>query len=166
VALVIRETTAADLPDLEALWADGEVMRYVGFPEGIHHGEDDLRHWLERLQASPDCRHFVVHDDEVGFCGELFYRIHERGRVELDVKLRPAARGRGVATEALSRLVDHVFATVPEAELVYVEPVPENVAAHRLYARCGLEPGERPADLPPGPSFWSRAKKMPPPTNP
>lgn len=158
MGLVIRETTAADLPDLGALWADGEVMRYVGFPEGLHHSEDELRRWHERLEASRECRHFVVRDDEVGFCGELFYRVHEHGRVELDVKLRPAARGRGIATAGLTWLIDLVFDTVPGAELVYVEPHPDNVKAHRLYARCGLEPVE--------PPHWVRAKKMPPPTNP
>lgn len=166
MALAIRETTDGDLPELAALWGDGEVMRHVGHPQGLHVDEAWMRRWLQRLRGSSTSRHFVVRDDEVGFCGELFYRLHPRGRVELDVKLRPAAQGRGIGTEALTWLIERVFADVPEAELVWVEPVPENERAKRLYARCGLRPAPRPADLGPGPSYWMRAKKMPPPTNP
>lgn len=152
---VVRETREDDLPDLARLWADGEVMRFVGFPQGLHYDEAELREWFGAIRLDPARRHFVFRADGVGFCGELFYRLDASGRVELDVKLVPAAQGRGLATAGLRWLVDRVFSTVPTARLVWTEPVAENARALSLYARCGLAPAPRPADLGDGPSFWA-----------
>lgn len=153
--LTIRSTTRADLADLAALWGDGEVMRWVGFPEGLRYDEPELERWLAAIVASPDRRHFVIRDAEE-FCGELFYAVErDTGRAALDVKLVPAAQGRGIATAALSWLIDVVFEAEPEVDAVWTEPWPENEPAQRLYARCGLEPKPRPGDLQPGPSFWA-----------
>ncbi|HSG13207.1 MAG TPA: GNAT family N-acetyltransferase [Gaiellaceae bacterium] len=162
--LTIRHTTEADLADVARLWADPEVMRWVGYPGGLRLTDEELRRWLAWAEESPDRRHFVVSDDEIGFCGELFSAVDRgTGRAALDVKLLPAARGRGVATAALRWLVDLVFESEPDVELVWTEPWPENEAAMRLYARCGLRPGPRPGDLAPGPSFWARARADPEP---
>lgn len=157
--LTIRQTTEADLADLGRLWADGEVMRWVGFPGGLHYDEEELGRWLAWVGESPDRRHFVVVDDEVGFCGELFSDVdREAKRAALDIKLLPTARGRGIATAALAWLVDLVFESEPDVDLVWTEPWPENEAAQRLYARCGLRPRARPGDLRPGPSFWALSR--------
>ena len=157
--LTVRQTTAADLDDVGRLWANGEVMRWVGFPDGLHYDEEELRRWLAWVGESPDRRHFIVLDDEVGFCGEVFSDVdREARRAALDVKLLPAARGRGIATAALAWLVDLVFESEPDVELVWTEPWPENEAAQRLYARCGLSSRARPEDLRPGPSFWALAR--------
>lgn len=134
-------------------------MRWVGFPGGLHYNEGELRRWLAWVGESPDRRHFVVRNDEVGFCGELFSDVdREARRAALDVKLLPAARGRGYASAGLAWLVDLVFGSEPDVELVWTEPWPENEAAQRLYARCGLRPRPRPEDLRPGPSFWARSR--------
>ena len=31
----MKETTARELPLVQRLWADGDVMRFVGFPDGL-----------------------------------------------------------------------------------------------------------------------------------
>ena len=31
----IKETTAEDIKNIQRLWADGDVMRFVGFPDGL-----------------------------------------------------------------------------------------------------------------------------------
>ena len=31
----VKETTKADIPNVQRLWADGDVMKYVGFPDGL-----------------------------------------------------------------------------------------------------------------------------------
>lgn len=157
--LTIRATTAGDLADLAALWANGDVMWWVCYPDGLHYDEPGLEEWLRGIEASAVRHHFVIHDEGIGFCGELFYEVdHDTGRAALDVKLVPAAQGRGIATAALSWLVDLVFEREPEVDVVWTEPWPENEAARRLYARCGLRPRERPADLAPGPSYWERPR--------
>ncbi|NLC94884.1 MAG: hypothetical protein GX676_04250 [Bacilli bacterium] len=33
--IMIKETTEEDLDNIMTLWNNGEVMKYVGFPEGL-----------------------------------------------------------------------------------------------------------------------------------
>ena len=161
VRLHIRETTLDDLADLGRLWNDGHVMQWVGFPEGLGLEHDGLRDWFERLQSSGREHHFLIHEPDFGFCGELFYRIdsHHR-RAELDVKLVPEAQGRGIATTGLSWLIQRIFTREPEVDAVWTEPVPDNAPSRALYARCGLAEIVRPDDLPPGPSYWEKRRRV------
>lgn len=32
----VKETTVEDIHNVQQLWADGDVMRFVGFPDGLH----------------------------------------------------------------------------------------------------------------------------------
>lgn len=144
------------------LWNDGRVMAWVGFPEGLGHTADDMAAWWDRLSADASRHHFVIEADGIGFCGEAFFAVDEaRRRAGLDIKLRPEAQGRGIATLALGMLIERAFAADPAVEGVWTEPSSENRAARRLYERCGLAPAERPADLPPGPSYWELRRSSP-----
>lgn len=153
--VTIRTTVEDDLPDLMTLWNDGEVMKWVEFPNGLGYDFDQLRNWFRQLQANPNRHHFVVHVEGIGFCGEVYYKTDKvHRRASLDIKIIPKAQGRGIATVALTMLIDHVFESEPEIEAVWTQPSEENFAARRLYARCGLRPKPRPADLEQGPSYW------------
>ena len=59
-AVRVRPTTEADLPDLVALWNDGRVMRWVGFPDGLGSDLEQARGWWERTDADPDRHHGPV----------------------------------------------------------------------------------------------------------
>ncbi len=151
-----RSTERGDGEDLIGLWNDGRVMEWVGFPEGLGYTQGMFETWLEAVEGDSNRYHFVVHSDEVGFCGELYYDLGRGGRrASLDIKFQPQAQGRGLAVEALRGLIRLVFETEAEVEAVWTEPRPENQSAQRLYERCGLKPGDRPADLPPGTSYWA-----------
>lgn len=144
--LEIRETTLEDLKNVQRLWADGEVMRFVGFPEGLHETDEDLRAWIERLSAArPRVNHWSVYEDGV-YCGETNYSIDEQTRsASLDVKLFAAARGRGIATKALTHAIREAFRN--GAETVWVDPAPENARAIALYRRLGFTQKDMPAHV-------------------
>jgi len=151
----IRPTGPEDLPDLMALWNDGEVMRWVGYPEGLGYDAADATAWWRAVSGDPDSHHFVIRRGEGGFCGEAYYRVERSARrAALDIKLCTRAQGRGIATTALGMLIGRVFAAEPDVDAVWVEPSPANLAARRLYERCGLQPRPRPEDLPAGESYW------------
>jgi RimJ/RimL family protein N-acetyltransferase len=157
--LLLRLTTSADLPDLLRLWNDGHVMRWVGFPEGLGYDQIKIESWFERLRADPCRHHFVVHTPEIGFCGEAHYAADPAtNRAGLDIKLLPATQGQGIALDALTTLISHIFKTEPDIHAVWTEPSDENLAARRLYIRCGLQPRPRPADLGPGESYWELSR--------
>ncbi len=157
--VTVRATACKDLLLLMGLWNDGRVMRWVGQPGGLGYGADDVFDWFQKLQSDPSRHHFVVHAEGIGFCGELYYAVDsEHRRAGLDIKFRPEAQGRGLATEALSWLIKHVFETESNVDIVWTEPSDANNAARGLDERCGLQPRPRPADLWPAESFWALSR--------
>jgi RimJ/RimL family protein N-acetyltransferase len=159
--VMIRTTARDDLPALTGLWNDGRVMRWVGFPEGLGYDADRIARWFEQLQSDPHRHHFCVYSPGIGFCGEVYYSVDKaHHRASLDIKFRPEAQGRGLATDALKALIRHVFETESDAHTVWTEPSAENSAAQKLYARCGLGPQTRPADLWEAETFWSLARDL------
>ncbi len=158
--VVIRTTIREDLVDLMALWNDGRVMQWVGFPAGLGYDADKIKKWFDRLQSQERHHHFIVRTDDIGFCGEVYYDVDmEHRRAGLDIKFRPEAQGQGLATDALKALIRHVFETEKEVEVVWTEPREENSASRKLYARCGLEPVPRPSDLEPFESYWALSRE-------
>ena len=153
--ITIRRTREDDLSDVLALWNDGRVMRWVGFPDGLGYDLKKMRGWFDKLQSDSAVNHFVVHTEYLGFCGEVFYAVDEvHARAGLDIKFIPAAQGQGLATDALKTLIRMVFESEPDIDAVWTEPAPENVAACKLYDRCGLSAKPRPSDMEQGPSYW------------
>ena len=60
----IRETTRADLGNILKLWNDGEVMRYVGFPDGLGVDLPYLDRWLKWIESGrPLINHYSVYAD-------------------------------------------------------------------------------------------------------
>ena len=137
--ITIKETTETDLANVRRLWADGDVMKFVGFPEGLHETEESMRKWFARIVSNrPRVNHFSVFDNE-DYCGEAFYQIDPQhgNSAALDIKLFPFARGKGIATAALSHAIEQAFQN--GAEGVWVDPNPQNLKAIALYERLGFE---------------------------
>lgn len=152
--IVLVPTRERDLDDLRRLWNDGRVMRWVGYPAGLGYDDAAVQAWFEWLEREPECHHFVIRAEGLGFCGEAYYAYDvAHRRAALDIKLVPEAQGRGVATAALTSLVSLVFRVEPGVDAVWVEPSPRNRAARRLYRRVGLKPRRRPAELGQG-TYW------------
>ena len=150
----IHLTGTGDLENVQKLWANPEVMRYVGFPEGLHETIEHLRgEWLPWVQKPPRRQHYSVYAQGVGYCGESFYNVDETGLACMDIKLLPGARGKGIAYAALSYALEQAF-HVGKAERAYVDPNPENRKALALYASLGFLPAQRPAHLEPWDSTY------------
>jgi RimJ/RimL family protein N-acetyltransferase len=143
------------LNDLLRLWNDGQVMQWVGFPDGKGYDWEQINSWFARVESDPDRHHFVFHTREIDFCGEVYYALDRKHkRASLDIKLLPEAWGGGLATDALKTLIDRVFDVEESVNYVWTEPSKANLAARRLYERCGLRSAERPPELNSGESFW------------
>lgn len=144
--LTIKETAKVDLANVMSLWNDGEVMHFVGFPDGLGMSMDKMERWLEWAINKPARCHYSIYHDELGYCGETFYSVDEHGLAALDIKLLPKARGKGIAREALSFAIEQAFGP-GQAKSVYVEPHVNNKNAWRLYERLGFLPKPRPEHL-------------------
>ena len=82
--------------------------------------------------------HLVIADRVTdGYLGEMMLALSEHQVGELGCCLAPAARGRGIATEALVALTDWAFAELGLGR-VQVFVAPENVPALTLAERTGF----------------------------
>lgn len=137
--VTIRETTENDLSDVQRLWADGNVMKFVGFPDGLQETDEAIARWYQWIvSARPRINHYSVFYNGV-YCGESFYAIdpdHSNATM-LDIKLFSFARGKGIATQALSYAIEQAFQN--GASTVWVDPNPANAKALALYTRLGFE---------------------------
>ena len=139
----IRKTTELDVKNVQRLWADGDVMRFVGFPEGLHETDEAMQEWIGNVIAHrPNTNHYSIYEDGE-YCGETGYGIDkEQESAWLDIKLFRFARGRGIATKALLYAMEEAFRN--GAKTVWVDPDPENAKAIALYERLGFVQKEMP----------------------
>lgn len=143
----IRETRTEDLKNVQRLWADGDVMCFVGYPNGLHETDDAMQKWIRWIKSSrPSVNHYSIFEDGT-YCGEAFYEIDKShdNSAAMDIKLFDFARGRGIATKALSYAVNEAFKN--GAKNVWVDPVPEKIKAIKLYERLGFTRKNKPAHL-------------------
>ena len=133
----IREATVEDVKNVQRLWADGDVMKYIGFPEGLSETEENIREMIRRTAASRPQRNYYAIFEDGTYCGETSYDIdRDTESASLDIKLFKYARGRGIATKALSFAMAEAFEN--GAKAVWVDPDPENTKAIALYERLGF----------------------------
>ncbi len=142
----IRETSKEDIPHIVRLWNDGDVMRHVGFPEGLGVTEETLiENWLPVVNADAKRKHYSLYHDEIGYCGEAHYRVDPGGNAALDIKLFKKARGKGIAYQGLKHAVGHAFSE-GNAKMAYVDPHKDNGKALALYEKLGFDKKTHPDD--------------------
>ena len=134
----VKETTVEDIHNVQQLWVDGDVMRFVGFPDGLHETDERMQSWIRWIESNrPALNHYSIQEDGK-YCGESFYEIDAEHRcAALDIKLFGFARGRGIATAGLTYAIAEAFKN--GAEKVWVDPNPENAKAIALYKRLGFQ---------------------------
>lgn len=137
--IIIKETSINDIDNVKRLWADGDVMKFVGFPEGLHESDESMKKWMDWIVSSrPTTNHFSVFEQDI-YCGETFFDIdvNHGNSASLDIKLFKFARGKGIATVALTYAIEEAFKN--GAKKVWVDPNPANTKAIALYERLGFE---------------------------
>lgn len=145
----MNRTSENDLANVAALWNDGDVMKFVGFPNGLGVSAESLNSWLISIAKDNLTEHYSIYHDELGYCGESFYSVdkeHELGM--LDIKLFSKARGKGIARYAFEYAIDKAFKT-GKCTRVYVDPNRENKSAWALYKKLGFSETSRPEFLEP-----------------
>lgn len=136
--ITIRETQKTDLPHVQALWADGKVMEFVGFPNGLQQSDAEMEQWYAWIESSrPAVNHYSIFDGDT-YCGESFYKIDpdHHYHAAMDIKLFDFARGKGIAAKGLSYAILKAFQQ--GAQAVWVDPDPSNTKALALYKKLGF----------------------------
>ncbi len=130
--LRLRHARPDDLDALHAVLSDARATRWWSTPP--HASLDETRVWLDSMLAgnaagAPD---FVIERDGqvIGKAG--FYKLPEVGYI-----LHPDHWGIGLATEALTAAVTHVFATT-DFDALSADVDPENQPSIRLLEKLGF----------------------------
>ena len=131
--LILRPARADDLEAMHGVLSNVEATRWWSTPP--HATPDQTRIWLDSMIEAPvdASDDFIVERDGrlIGKAG--FWRLPEIGYI-----LHPDAWGQRLATEALTAVIDHVFAT-RDVETLTADVDPENVASIRLLEKLGFE---------------------------
>jgi RimJ/RimL family protein N-acetyltransferase len=127
------------LPGFEAMLTDPDVKRFTRLPVPTPPGFS--RAWLGRYEQGRrdgTSEAFAIVDDADEFlgCAMAFGIEADEGKAELGYIIAPAARGRGVATEALRLVTDWGFTERGLLRLELLISV-DNVASIRVAERCG-----------------------------
>jgi ribosomal-protein-alanine N-acetyltransferase len=140
--LLLREPTLDDLDALAAMFADDEVMRFIGAGGAL--GRDRAQGVIEREIANHAERgwgEWITEEratgDAIGLCGLILWPDID-GAEELEVAylLARGAWGKGYATEAAAAIRDHALALGTErpVSLIY----PDNGASIRVAEKNGM----------------------------
>ncbi len=72
--IIIKESTYDDIKNIQCLWADADVMKYIWLG-GLQETEEAVREWLDRfITARPKQNHYSIFEDGK-YCGEIQYRM-------------------------------------------------------------------------------------------
>ncbi len=157
--LSIKKTTVDDLENVMKLWNDGDVMKYVGFPNGLNVTIEKLERWLVGINTNKNREHYSIFEETMGYCGETYYHVDEHGYAALDIKLLSHARARNIAYEALYFAIDAAFKQA-NAQFVYVDPHPNNSKAWSLYKKLGFIQSVKPSHLDVADTYQQISKKQ------
>jgi [ribosomal protein S5]-alanine N-acetyltransferase len=137
--LALRPLTNADLDAIHALWTDADMRRYLCDDRIV--SLDESRAWLDASTIGFAERRFGlwgVHartdGARIGFCG---CREWPTGEPELMYGLLKSWWGRGLATEAATAVLDHVFETLGHP-VVMAATDPPNLASVHVMERLGM----------------------------
>lgn len=139
--LRLRPYEPRDVDDLFAMQSDPVVMRYWSYPPWTERAQaeaklDEIATAMGRGEACPWAVADRSTDRLLGTCA-LFALVRDHARCELGYALTRAAQGRGLATEAVRRVLEYAF-DVLRMERVEADVDPRNAASVRLLERVGF----------------------------
>ena len=138
--LIVRPLEMTDVPALVAMWADGDVTRYMGGPRD----RDDVERSLEAkavLSQPEDLDLWPIikkaSGELVGQCGLLRKTVDGESEIELVYVVAKEAWGQGYATEAAVAICSYALGQLGCARLIALID-PDNTASERVAVKIGL----------------------------
>jgi len=138
--LFFRPLTLSDLDDLTALYADPEVMRFLGGPRS----KDEVLHVLNRyIQEYQMYGHSffatIQKSDQrfIGHCGLLNQEVEGEPEIELGYMLAPEYWQRGLALEGIEALKDYGLQQLGFSRIISLIP-PGNTASIHIAEKIGM----------------------------
>jgi 2-hydroxy-3-keto-5-methylthiopentenyl-1-phosphate phosphatase len=123
---------------LQSLWENGEVMKNVGYPDGLGHSQSDYAKAWQRLISNRFAIYLALENKSGEFIGEAKIAFPALdGHCRHDLKLLPAYQGIGLGFEAWNIILNRSRVRWPNA-IPLVTPSAENKRAIALYLKLGF----------------------------
>jgi ribosomal protein S18 acetylase RimI-like enzyme len=137
---IIKETDESDLDNILSLWNDGEVMRFVGFPDGLGYDKEKMTVWYESIKQTKRFVHFSIYAEDGVYCGETGYALGKKvdENIGIDIKLLPFAQGKGIAEFSIRYIIE-IMKKENFCRTIWVDPHKDNIRAINLYKGLGFE---------------------------
>ena len=136
--LIVRTATVEDVDLIYALWTNPQVMKNVGFPQGLRTTRSELKERLSK-QGMTEFESLLVVElkatgQAIGQC--KLSCADEEGIAEPDIKLMPEFWGHKYGVEAWRELVAYQF-THTDCDAVHATPNVENIASIKMQEAIG-----------------------------
>lgn len=138
--LVFRPLAQTDIDNLAQLYADPEVMRYVGGPRGRDEAQRILNGYIREYQLSGHSFFATVSKEDgqfIGNCGLLHQEVEEQQEIELAYLLARPYWQHGLAIEGIQALRDYGLQKLGFPRLISLIP-PAHEAAISIAEKIGM----------------------------
>lgn len=138
--LCVRPAEPEDAAFIHRLWTCPEVMKFVGYPQGLPCEPAEVHQQIERTQGQAFGGLLIVERQRDGRpIGQAHLSVPGADRIcEPDVKLDPLVWGSGYGKELWAALVSYAFEH-SDAAAVQGTPNRENAASVRMQCSAGLQ---------------------------
>jgi [ribosomal protein S5]-alanine N-acetyltransferase len=138
--LLFRPLALSDLDDLAALYADPEVMRFLGGPRSRDEVQRVLNRYIREYQMyGHSFFATILKSDErfIGQCGLLKQEVEEQPEIELGYVLARQYWQHGLAVEGIRALKDYGLQQLGFPRIVSLIP-PGNTASIHIAEKIGM----------------------------
>lgn len=139
--LLFRPLTLSDLDDLTELYADPEVMRFLGGPRSKEDVQNALSGYIREYEIYGHSFFATIQKSDqrfIGHCGLLNQEVEGVPEVELGYVLAPQYWQRGLALEGTQALKDYGLQQLGFPRLISLIP-PDNVASIHIAEKIGMK---------------------------
>lgn len=137
--ITLRTAVLSDAPILNQLWNDGELMKHVGFPEGIGQSlsetEDNIRSWENKRSQL-----FIIEQagEPIGEC-YIIYRPNDTTAYPGWKISQVTKQNQGLGTRVVLMLCEHIFSD-PAITAIYWDTLGSNDQVRHVYRnKFGLD---------------------------
>ena len=122
------------------LWNNPEVMKFVGFPNGLQMTKMEIQNKLSQQKKSEFDTNLIIELLKTGeFIGEAKLGKPDENKIaSTDVKILPKFYGNSYGKEIKKGLVDYIF-THTDAVAIQTSPNVKNVASIRMQEYVGAK---------------------------
>jgi len=132
------EANERDIDFYFTLWNSAEVMKYVGFPEGLGITEKEIKKIFSGYDESGYDRTLIVEEKKnENIIGECKLGSPNDKNISItDVKLLPEYWGNGFGKEIKKALCHYLFSNT-SCKVVKADPNKLNIASQKMQEFCG-----------------------------